>query len=118
MINSLHWTLEISVPKSKDKMIETKASLYLYEDKYRVCFKNNKQIYYFELQADTTDNEQYLKTLSELYFNTNRNELDIVKCIRCFKWNVVSGQFCERCKKAIASDPIETSKNIILDIET
>ena len=115
---NLHWTLKIPAPKNKTNLLETEASLYAYENVYRVCFKNTKQVYYFEIPTDPKDTASSLKELALAYFSANRNILDVAKCVRCNKWDVQKGQFCERCNKAIAEVDLETTPLTILDIET
>lgn len=98
---SLHWTLQIPASKNKEKILEVKASAYEYEEVYRICFKNYSQIYYFEIPLDNIYFKEDIKVEAEKYFTEHRNDLDVSKCPRCFKWSVLSGQFCERCKEAM-----------------
>ena len=113
----LHWKVMITAPKSNDKMLETKASLYEYGDMYRVCFKNSKQAYYFEFPMSPNDIPMMLEIEALKYFNENRNSLDIGRCVRCSKWHVISGQLCERCKKACEGIDLETTNLVVLEIE-
>lgn len=99
-------------PKSKENMLETKAVAYPYEEVYRICFSNSKQKYYFEISGNFYFKSE-IKEAAEKYFNDHRNDLTVAKCIRCYKWNVVEGQFCPRCQEAIKS-----SGNVEYDIET
>lgn len=111
MLN-LHWDLQVKASKNKGKILNIKASAYFYEDRYRICFKNYSQVYYFEIPCDTIYLKDDIKQQAEQYFMEHRNELDVAKCPRCFKWHVKTGQFCERCKEAL-----KTTGNIELDLE-
>ena len=115
---NLHWTVKIPAPKNKEKLLETQASLYTYENMYRVCFKNQKQVYYFEFPINEKDTKDIIKEVALQYFSANRNFLDISKCIRCSKWAVEAGQMCERCQKATENTDFEKTTNTILEIET
>lgn len=115
MIQVIHWNLQISTPKNKNLLIDTKASAYLFGDEYRICFSNMKQKYYFSIAADPDYTEEMIRYVSEKVFTQERDSLEVAKCIRCSKWDVVSGQFCERCKEAIKNP---SSSDMLLEIET
>ena len=114
---NLHWTVKISAPKNKSILLDTIASLYSYEDVYRVCFKNTKQIYYFEFPIYSSDTADKIKEVALQYFSANRHLLDVAKCVRCSKWNVLDGQLCDRCKTATANTDFNNTTLPILDIE-
>jgi hypothetical protein len=107
----IHWTVNILTPKSQNKYIEAKASAYLYDEVYRICFSHSKQKYYFEIPVDALWFTEDVIQTAELYFNEHRNELSVAKCIRCSKWHVLEGQFCPRCEGA------KNDGNTELDIE-
>lgn len=109
---TLHWTLQIHAPKSKNTLLDTKASAYPYEELYRICFSNQKQKYYFEITGDFYFKDE-IKEAAEKYFIEHRDELTVAKCIRCYKWDVIEGQFCPRCQEAI-----KLPGNTEYDIET
>jgi len=108
----IHWTVNILASKSKDKYIEAKASAYLYDEVYRICFSHSKQKYYFEIPIDNISFTDEVKEKSEQYFNEHRSEVSVAKCVRCSKWAVLEGQFCPRCEGA------KNDGNTELDIET
>ena len=97
---NIHWTLQVQASKNKDKILNIRASAYEYGEVYRICFSNYSQIYYFEIPNNTLTEEE-IKQAALTYFTENRNRLDIAKCPRCFKWHVITGQFCERCKNSM-----------------
>jgi hypothetical protein len=114
MLTLCRWTLKVSAPKNKDQILDTKATAYLFDKVYRVCFANNRQIYYFEIPAMEYKSEELIKA-AEDHFNTNRQSLDVAKCIRCGKWHVIDGQFCNRCKDSIKS--YDTSQVSVTELE-
>jgi hypothetical protein len=114
MLTLWRWSLKVSAPKNKDQMLDTKATAYLFDEVYRVCFANNRQIYYFESPAMEYKPEELIK-VAEDHFNTNRQSLDVAKCVRCSKWHVIDGQFCNRCKDSIKS--YDTSQISVTEIE-
>ena len=99
------WKTQIHSPKNKQQMLDTDISVYKYEDKCRVCFSNTKQKYYFEAEWIEGINEECLKSVIIEHFNKHRHEFEVARCIRCGKWNVIDGQFCERCNKAMIDIP-------------
>ena len=105
---SMHWDLKISDPKKPDVMLDTKASWYFYDDVIRFCFANRKQKYYFDyprqLVEEVIVNNETLKVFAVKLFSEVRPTCDVAKCVRCSKWAVVSGHFCERCKTANESN--------------
>ena len=100
MLAVLKWQTKVTAPKNKEQLLVTKCSAYLFGEVYRVCFANNKQKYYFEIPAMEYTTEELIE-LAEQTFSANRQTLDVAKCVRCSKWHVISGQFCERCKVAM-----------------
>lgn len=102
MLTALHWNLKVTSPKNNTQFLDTKASAYLVEDVYRICFSNSKQKYYFEIPSQEFLKEDLI-VASETFFAENRHNLEVAKCVRCGKWHVVTGQFCERCKVSVAS---------------
>ena len=95
-VSGIRWNLKIKAPKS-DTMVETKAVAYFYWDVYRICFTNQKQKYYFEIPYTEDMN---IQEEAEKYFISGRNLMSVAKCVRCSKWHVKKGQFCERCERA------------------
>lgn len=110
----ISWETLIPTVKKVDVFIPTTVSVYEYGDIYRACYKNRKQIYYFQVDKTDVEQAEHLKPVIENYFTTHRQSLDVAKCVRCSKWNVTSGQFCERCKTAIKNPPPDS---IELDVE-
>ncbi len=105
---SMHWDLKISDPKKPEVMLDTKASWYFFDDVIRFCFANRKQRYYFDYPRQLVEemivSDGLLKELAIKIFDEVRSSCDVAKCVRCSKWTVVSGQFCERCKQANESN--------------
>lgn len=116
MLTQCHWTVKVAAPKSKEQMLDTKASAYLYGDVYRICYANSKQRYYFEIPGLEYTTEELIKSADE-HFQANRQSLDVAKCIRCSKWHVTSGQFCDRCKVAIETYDTNGSGSVELEVE-
>ena len=116
MLNPMHWQVTLSDPKNPKQQLDTKVSLYPYEDTYRLCFSNRKQRYYFEvLQSDYDDvPQEILPKVLNHYFDRIRHTCDVAKCVRCSKWDVVHGQFCNRCNEAMKSPALGS---VELDVE-
>lgn len=95
--------------------MDSKASAYLFGDEYRIYFNSAKQKYYFAIPVLEDETEENLKKRAESFFSENRNDVAVAKCIRCSKWHVVEGQFCERCKEAMLT---LSETNTYLEVET
>ena len=84
---------------------------YQWESGWRIMATLPKQKIYYELK----DLAEIDEAVAVKYFVANRLELDHAKCIRCSKWHVVTGMFCERCRNVIQQE-IGDDKSIWYEI--
>lgn len=110
---SHHWKSIFPGPKNGSD-VEFSCSVYLYEEQYRCCMACSKQKYYFEIPVSSIHLFTTLTAFEEIFnkfFNENRQDCQIAKCLRCSKWHVREGIFCPRC--LIAN---RYTSNTVLDI--
>lgn len=102
--------IEMEVVTPKYGKVKARVGIYPFGDLNSICIRVPKQKYYFRIE-DEPNEENILKFFNEFKDNPH-GYIHTGKCIRCSKWNVVDGVYCNRCKEAMNSNTGNTELDV------